>query len=490
MSPPLGEPAVALLDERAEDEEDGAAMTAAPATPAGHAFIAYSRRDADFVLDLAERLRERGQPVWLDQWNERPGDDWDRSVDEAIRSCAAFLIVLSPDAVASEEVRGELRAALNRRKRIVPLLYRPCDVPRQIQNTQYLDLTDSEMTDAVADDLAAALGQRPAPHGGRWKDARRAWGPVGYLGGRLKAIGAAAGGGLVLLAVSGLLAEASYARLLGIAMPRSAPAVLYSGLQFFITLLVEALVITLPAGLAILLGYALAHAAGRWAAAAAAVERTRRALSRPGLLWSAQLVAYVLLFFFSLTVFADLLPLDEVVGEQLKGPRFSPDGAAGLHYRAAVLHAAAAGFVVVGLEAWRRRLHRVRRHMPRSEALVSLGLALPLYLLVCVELLLVPIGHGLLKLPARREYSGSVVTFRSGARNAELRGKSLFLVSLGGTDPYSFYCPMGPKVWEAEKEDVESFARATRGTLASLVETFHPQADCQVSGAAPEEVAR
>jgi hypothetical protein len=51
--------------------------------------------------------------------------------------------VLSPAAVVSQEVRGELRTALDLRKRIVPVLHEPCEIPRQLKLIERLDFTSS-----------------------------------------------------------------------------------------------------------------------------------------------------------------------------------------------------------------------------------------------------------------------------------------------------------------------------------------------------------
>jgi hypothetical protein len=126
--------------------------------PASHTFICYARRDEAFVLDLARALRDRAIPIWLDQWNIQPGTDWDRSIDTALNESAAVLIVLSPDAVTSDEVLGELRLALDRRKRIIPLVYRPCEMPRQLRRRQWIDSTGSPtVSAAVLDRLEQAL---------------------------------------------------------------------------------------------------------------------------------------------------------------------------------------------------------------------------------------------------------------------------------------------------------------------------------------------
>ena len=79
---------------------------------ADHVFVCYAREDQDLVLKLAANLKKRGVPVWIDQWDIPPSADWDLTIDNALYDCAQFLIVLSPAAVASREVRGELRARM------------------------------------------------------------------------------------------------------------------------------------------------------------------------------------------------------------------------------------------------------------------------------------------------------------------------------------------------------------------------------------------
>lgn len=153
-------------------------MTVADETPDvaasfGHTFVCYARHDEAFAIEVAGALRDRGIPIWIDQWDIQPGADWSHAIDAALNACARFLIVLSPEAVRSDEVRGELRVALNTRKRIIPLLYRPCEIPRQLLLRHHIDFTRSrEITDASMDRLAQALradetGQDAAPTSAR-----------------------------------------------------------------------------------------------------------------------------------------------------------------------------------------------------------------------------------------------------------------------------------------------------------------------------------
>lgn len=92
-------------------------------------FISYAHETGDFALQLAHKLNDAGVTYWLDRHMIATGDDWDREIDRALDNCTHFVIVLSPPAAASDEVRSELRVALNTNKIIIPvhLTNRPID---------------------------------------------------------------------------------------------------------------------------------------------------------------------------------------------------------------------------------------------------------------------------------------------------------------------------------------------------------------------------
>ncbi|MFQ5632140.1 MAG: toll/interleukin-1 receptor domain-containing protein, partial [bacterium] len=86
-----------------------------------HTFICYARDDKEFVRKLANDLRAAGVNIWMDVLDIPAGARWDRAVDDALDACARLLIVLSPEAVASENVLDELAFALDEKKPIVPV---------------------------------------------------------------------------------------------------------------------------------------------------------------------------------------------------------------------------------------------------------------------------------------------------------------------------------------------------------------------------------
>ncbi len=130
----------------------------------GHVFFCYARANQEFVLRLAGNLKQRGVAVWLDQWDIPAESDWDQAIDQALRNCAHLLIVLSPESVESREVRGELRTALDLGKPILPVLYQPCEIPRQLRLVQFVDFSGREPEDERAlERLLIACLARPKP---------------------------------------------------------------------------------------------------------------------------------------------------------------------------------------------------------------------------------------------------------------------------------------------------------------------------------------
>jgi hypothetical protein len=124
-----------------------------------HVFICYARKDKDFVLQLAKKLKDQGVPVWLDLWDIPYGVNYRREIDRAISSCARMLLVLSPAAVDSEEVQSEWDKALNDGRVVIPLLHQTCEIPYRLRLIQRIDFTSRNIEDNIAfNDVLVALG--------------------------------------------------------------------------------------------------------------------------------------------------------------------------------------------------------------------------------------------------------------------------------------------------------------------------------------------
>ncbi len=111
-------------------------------------FISYSRRDSEQALSLAERLRASGASVWIDTAALTAAETWSAEIVNAINSCKTFIILLSPDSVASHNVTKELSLASEKRKTIVPIVIAECKLNESMEyalaGLQQVSITDEE----------------------------------------------------------------------------------------------------------------------------------------------------------------------------------------------------------------------------------------------------------------------------------------------------------------------------------------------------------
>jgi hypothetical protein len=103
-------------------------------------FVSYSRRDLPFVEQLAADLNRAGLNVWFDLTGLEGGERWSEKIQDAIRNSQYVIVVLSPDSVKSEWVEREFLFASNANKKIIPLLYRQCELPLNYLNLNYIDV--------------------------------------------------------------------------------------------------------------------------------------------------------------------------------------------------------------------------------------------------------------------------------------------------------------------------------------------------------------
>jgi pSer/pThr/pTyr-binding forkhead associated (FHA) protein len=102
-------------------------------------FISYSHKDMTFVQGLGRDLRRDPISVWFDD-RLRAGKDWRAQLENAVQTFDAFVLVLSPESVASPYVRWEIDWAKGAGKAIIPLMYRTCEPPDDLKHIQYINI--------------------------------------------------------------------------------------------------------------------------------------------------------------------------------------------------------------------------------------------------------------------------------------------------------------------------------------------------------------
>ena len=102
-------------------------------------FISYSQKDSEFVHRLADDLRTAGYSVWVDVSGLRGGQEWAREIDKAVRGCDTFILIISPDSMASRWVSKETLLAMDLEKPVVPVMWREAERPMHLVDIQYVE---------------------------------------------------------------------------------------------------------------------------------------------------------------------------------------------------------------------------------------------------------------------------------------------------------------------------------------------------------------
>ncbi len=108
-----------------------------------HVFISYKHEEQDFVEMLIRQLQAAGFPVWVDTEQLRAGENWRESINYAIKESFALILVISPEAKASQYVTYEWAYAQGAGVKVIPVLLKETDkLHPQLEQLQYLDFTD------------------------------------------------------------------------------------------------------------------------------------------------------------------------------------------------------------------------------------------------------------------------------------------------------------------------------------------------------------
>ena len=128
-------------------------------------FLSYSDADRDFARQLASQLSKRGCEVWDPSDQVFPGDNGPLKIGEALKESKAMVVLLSPDSMKSEWVRGEIQYALGSRNyegRLFPVLVRPTrGIPWILRKFGILRAENGPQ--AISERIATALSTQKYP---------------------------------------------------------------------------------------------------------------------------------------------------------------------------------------------------------------------------------------------------------------------------------------------------------------------------------------
>jgi tetratricopeptide (TPR) repeat protein len=133
-------------------------------------FISYSRVDSEFAYRLRADLEASGFATWIDtaKLGAEGGQEWMRIIQDAVDSCQAMVVVLSPDSVQSKYVHMEYHRAQSKSKLVVPLHYRTVtSAPIDLDLAQWLEFREdqrgSDTYQTGLTNLIRSLAKAPQP---------------------------------------------------------------------------------------------------------------------------------------------------------------------------------------------------------------------------------------------------------------------------------------------------------------------------------------
>jgi hypothetical protein len=85
-------------------------------------FISYAREDAPLAERISDMLRADGQSVFIDQGTLVAGEHFSGQIVRALTNAQAVVVLLSRNANRSKWVEEELRLALEKGHRVIPVL--------------------------------------------------------------------------------------------------------------------------------------------------------------------------------------------------------------------------------------------------------------------------------------------------------------------------------------------------------------------------------
>lgn len=115
-------------------------------------FLSHSWEDKFFVRKLAEKLRNTGVDVWIDEAELKIGDSLIQKISGAIEKTDYVAAVISNNSVLSPWVQKELAIAMTqeivgRKVKVLPILLEKCEIPGFLKDKLYADFTNPENFD-------------------------------------------------------------------------------------------------------------------------------------------------------------------------------------------------------------------------------------------------------------------------------------------------------------------------------------------------------
>lgn len=112
-------------------------------------FLSYAREDKDKVEKIYTKFLQYNFDPWMDIKNILPGENWQNSVENAIKNSDFFILCLSNNSIKRGMIQKEIQIAFDIWSGMfendiyfIPIRLEKCKIPEKISKFQYIDLFD------------------------------------------------------------------------------------------------------------------------------------------------------------------------------------------------------------------------------------------------------------------------------------------------------------------------------------------------------------
>ena len=129
-------------------------------------FLSHSHADAPLAARVSKALRRSGLEVWDPDLNLLPGDNWAAEVGRALEESEAMVVLLTPAAIHSPDVRRNIEYALGARNysnRLIPVVVgdpeqlSAKEIPWIVRRMPWVGLRGHESGDPEVQPIADAI---------------------------------------------------------------------------------------------------------------------------------------------------------------------------------------------------------------------------------------------------------------------------------------------------------------------------------------------
>lgn len=110
-------------------------------------FISFSEKDINFAEKIVRALTRKKLDIWIDWRNTIKEKEWLERINHGIDDADVFLFLISPDSAVSPSCIKELRRAINKDKRIIPIYIHETDmdiIPSELRRINWISCKDGE----------------------------------------------------------------------------------------------------------------------------------------------------------------------------------------------------------------------------------------------------------------------------------------------------------------------------------------------------------